>query len=230
MAAQIYGDVNGLQFTSNGGADTVRILNSGNVGIGTTSPTSKLHVEDASSPTLTIKNTSATGYSQVLLANTVVPGSGFWVNGSAQVNYGGASSFNIYAAASNIAFHTASVTNALSIAQSGAVTMSGSFSANGSISAGNTLSLGGFTVILKDLGSAKLQILNSAQNVGCTLDAATDGYAKFRLRNSSTVFAAVQGKLTTDTDYTATVVTPTGFLTLYDAQGTAYRVPCVLAP
>jgi hypothetical protein len=43
-------------------------------------------------------------------------------------------------------------------------------------------------------------------------------------------FTNIQGKLTTDTDYTATVVTPTGFLTLYDAQGTAYRVPCVLAP
>jgi len=43
-------------------------------------------------------------------------------------------------------------------------------------------------------------------------------------------FTNIQGKLTTDTDYTATVVTPTGFLTLYDAQGIAYRVPCVLAP
>jgi len=43
-------------------------------------------------------------------------------------------------------------------------------------------------------------------------------------------FTNIQGKLTTDTDYTATVVTPTGFLTLYDAQGIAYRVPCVVAP
>jgi hypothetical protein len=50
-----------------------------------------------------------------------------------------------------------------------------------------------------------------------------------RLADDS-AFAPIQGKLTTDTDYTATVVTPTGFLTLYDAQGTAYRVPCVLAP
>ena len=42
-------------------------------------------------------------------------------------------------------------------------------------------------------------------------------------------FTNIQGKLTTDTDYTATVVTPTGFLTLYDAQGNAYKVPCVAA-
>ena len=41
-------------------------------------------------------------------------------------------------------------------------------------------------------------------------------------------FAPVKGKLTTDTAYTATVVTPTGFLTLYDSTGTAYRVPCVV--
>jgi hypothetical protein len=54
-------------------------------------------------------------------------------------------------------------------------------------------------------------------------------YLQARLADDS-AFAPIQGKLTTDTNYTATVVTPTGFLTLYDAQGTAYRVPCVLAP
>ena len=41
-------------------------------------------------------------------------------------------------------------------------------------------------------------------------------------------FTNIQGKLTTDTDYTAGTIVPTGFLTLYDAQGTAYRVPCVI--
>jgi hypothetical protein len=49
-----------------------------------------------------------------------------------------------------------------------------------------------------------------------------------RLADDS-AFAPIQGKLTTDTDYTATTIVPTGFLTLYDAQGTAYRVPCVAA-
>ena len=43
-----------------------------------------------------------------------------------------------------------------------------------------------------------------------------------------TAFASVQGKLTTDTAYTATIITPTGYLTLYDSTGTAYRVPCVV--
>ena len=221
---------NGIIFET-ASIEKMRLLSNGNLGIGTTSPTSKLHVAGNSSPSITVDNTLATGASQLLFKNTVVTGDtdGIFLNGSAQAGFGGNGSLNIKATTGPIAFHTASVTNALSIAQSGAVSCPGSFSASGSISAGNTLSLGGFTVILKDLGSAKLQILNSAQNVGCTLDAATDGYAKFRLRNSSTVFASVQGKLTTDTDYTATVVTPTGFLTLYDAQGNAYKVPCVAA-
>jgi hypothetical protein len=42
-------------------------------------------------------------------------------------------------------------------------------------------------------------------------------------------FAPIQGKLTTDTAFNATVVTPTGFITLYDSTGTAYKVPCVPA-
>jgi len=43
-----------------------------------------------------------------------------------------------------------------------------------------------------------------------------------------TAFASVQGKLTTDTAYTAGSIVPTGYLTLYDSTGTAYRVPCVV--
>jgi hypothetical protein len=48
-----------------------------------------------------------------------------------------------------------------------------------------------------------------------------------RLADDS-AFASVQGKLTTDTAYTATTIVPTGYLTLYDSTGTAYRVPCVV--
>lgn len=38
-------------------------------------------------------------------------------------------------------------------------------------------------------------------------------------------FTAVQGKLTTNTNYTAGAVTPTGYIVLYDAAGTAYKIP-----
>jgi hypothetical protein len=38
-------------------------------------------------------------------------------------------------------------------------------------------------------------------------------------------FAAIQGKLTTETAYTAGAPTATGYLVLYDSAGTAYKVP-----
>jgi hypothetical protein len=41
-------------------------------------------------------------------------------------------------------------------------------------------------------------------------------------------FAPIQGKLTTDTAYTGTVVAATGYITIYDSTGTAYRVPCAV--
>ena len=48
-----------------------------------------------------------------------------------------------------------------------------------------------------------------------------------RLADDS-AFAPIQGKLTTDTAYTGTVVAATGYITIYDSTGTAYRVPCAL--
>ena len=48
-----------------------------------------------------------------------------------------------------------------------------------------------------------------------------------RLADDS-AFASVQGKLTTDTAYTAGTVVPTGYITIYDSTGTAYRVPCLV--
>ena len=68
---------------------------------------------------------------------------------------------------------------------------------------------------------------NGAESVSTLLNIATAGYMKVR-NIGDTAFNNIQGKLTTDTAYTATVVTPTGFLTLYDSTGTAYRVPCVV--
>ena len=44
----------------------------------------------------------------------------------------------------------------------------------------------------------------------------------------NSAFAPVKGKITTATAYTATVVAATGYITLYDSTGTAYRVPCAV--
>jgi hypothetical protein len=41
-------------------------------------------------------------------------------------------------------------------------------------------------------------------------------------------FASVQGKITTETAYTATTIVPTGYVTIYDSTGTAYKVACSL--
>jgi hypothetical protein len=48
-----------------------------------------------------------------------------------------------------------------------------------------------------------------------------------RLADDS-AFAFIQGKHQTDTNYTAGALVPTGYITLYDATGTAYRVPCLV--
>ncbi len=46
-----------------------------------------------------------------------------------------------------------------------------------------------------------------------------------RLADDS-AFTAFQAKLTTDTAYTAAVQVPTGYITIYDSTGTAYKVSC----
>jgi len=46
---------------------------------------------------------------------------------------------------------------------------------------------------------------------------------------ASNTFGFIQGKLRTETAYTGTTVVPTGFITLYDSTGVAYKVPCVAA-
>lgn len=43
--------------------------------------------------------------------------------------------------------------------------------------------------------------------------------------SDNSAFTNIKGKLTTETDYTGGAPTPTGYLVLYDAAGTAYKVP-----
>jgi len=68
---------------------------------------------------------------------------------------------------------------------------------------------------------------NGSESVSMLLNIATAGYMKVR-NIGDTAFNNIQGKLTTDTAYTGTVVAATGYITIYDSTGTAYRVPCAV--
>jgi hypothetical protein len=218
---------------SNGTTPLITLLGGGNLGIGTTAPTSKLHVAGNSSPSITIDNTLATGYSRLLLKNTVVTGDtdGIFFNGSAETGLGGAGSFKLKATTGPIAFHTATVTNAISLAQAGDVTISQMVTAA-------TFSLSGFSRISSAVNGNIALYNNGLSTFGLLQFGGTTSsfpalkrsttYLQARLADDS-AFAPIQGKLTTDTAYTGTTVVPTGFITLYDSTGTAYKVPCVAA-
>jgi len=107
-----------------------------------------------------------------------------------------------------------------------AINCVGQITTQGAIQAGNTLAFGGTSVVLRDAGPTAFYVTNNANTVGVGLSATTDGWAKFRQRNNAG-HAFVQGKLTTDTAFQAGTVVPTGFLVLYDSNGTAYNVPAV---
>ncbi|MDF7775460.1 hypothetical protein P1X14_09390 [Sphingomonas sp. AOB5] len=55
-----------------------------------------------------------------------------------------------------------------------------------------------------------------------------DSWLQIRVANDSD-FTHIQGKLTTDTFAVAETITPDSTLTLYDAAGVAYKVPCIAA-
>ena len=91
----------------NTGADRVIVDSSGNVGIGTSSPGTPLHVEGAAAANnlaIRVINTDTSGYSTIQLGGT---DAGIYRNGSAQTGYGGASSLNLITVGAHpIAFST----------------------------------------------------------------------------------------------------------------------------
>ena len=90
-----------------GGTEKVRIDSSGNVGIGTSSPGTPLHVEGAAAANnlaIRVINTDTSGWSTIQMGGT---DAGIYRNGSAQTSYGGASSLNLITVGAHpIAFST----------------------------------------------------------------------------------------------------------------------------
>jgi hypothetical protein len=136
-----------------------------------------------------------------------------------------------YTLARPIDFVTGGVVR-MSIAAAGAITYTNSVLSASGISGAlgttgvektyinqNSLRIFGFDSGLFLLGAAFSNANPAIKRNGTELQA--------KLADDS-AFTFMQGKLKTDTAYTATVVVPTGFLTLYDSTGTAYRVPCVV--
>lgn len=95
---------------------------------------------------------------------------------------------------------------------------------------------------------SRVGILAPANGVMTIKNSFTDGFDRLQFGGATNAFPAlkrsttslqarladdsnftnIQGKITTETNYTAGAIVPTGYLTLYDATGTAYKIPAVL--
>lgn len=118
------GDTTGaMVFQTNGTTEAMRIDSSGNVGIGTSSPSAKTEIYGtaaASSIALRVTNIAADGYSSLWLGDT---NGALFRNGSTQTGYAGANSLNLGTiAAHNLGFITNN-TERMRIDSSGYVTM-----------------------------------------------------------------------------------------------------------
>ena len=216
----------------------------GNVGIGTTAPASALHISGALGSNITtydsaaaLKLTNTTGNSSWLLTSGVIG----VVNASFSIRRDSVALHALtISGTDNFGIGTTSPTSKLHVA--GDVTLPN----GGSIFFGGGYNIYGTTTATQINGPTSFgQVAMSVNGVikwlfnydGLLCGGGTTAAFPALKRSSTTVqarladdtaFAPIQGKLTTDTAYTATVVAATGYITIYDSTGTAYRVPCAV--
>lgn len=94
LAGQVYGRVNGLQFTDNIGNNTVYVASGGYVGIGMTTPIARLQVSDTGDIPYIILNTSSTADKRVRLQFTKTGNAGMELGTDYSVN--NANNFYMY--------------------------------------------------------------------------------------------------------------------------------------
>lgn len=126
------------------------------------------------------------------------------------------------------------------IVAGGSLTLGGGILATGSITAGN----GGLIrwnsgSYMSSPGNGVIRLTDNAQATFDRLQFGGTTSAFPALKRSTTVlqarladdstFTFLQGKLRTEANAVAEAITPTHTVTLYDAAGTAYKVPCVAA-
>jgi hypothetical protein len=133
--------------------------------------------------------------------------------------------------AGSINFTASGQTNSLRIGTS--VDTANNLIVGGSLGLGNGVQGTGGAFIASPSASV-IKLWNSAFNDAPRLNFGGDTSSFPALKRSTTVlqvrladdsaFASVQGKITADNAYTATPPTCTGYITMYDSTGTAYKV------
>jgi hypothetical protein len=242
---------NSLQLNTNGG-ERLRITSTGNVGIGTTAPSQKLHVVESTSNSacLLLQATSVASPRVDFLDAAATPNRWSFGCGATSTIDG---KFFIYDtrqnamrmvidASGNLGIGTVVPSSKLHVAgdltlpSGGSIFFGGGYNVYGTTTATSINGPTAFGQIAMAVNGSNKWIFNydgllcgGGTTASFPALKRSTTYLQARLADDS-AFAPIQGKLTTDTAYTATTVVPTGFITLYDSTGAAYRVPCVAAP